>query len=485
MKQEVVLVVDVGTSKVHANIINIQNGALVSEAVRVIPWSHPQPEWTECDPEDIWQAVVGAVEEAVAKLDGRYKLIAVGNSFQGDGFLLEDKDCNPLYPVIVAMDGRGVPYVKDFEERFGADRFMDILGCGCAPWEPMKYYWMVQNRPELIEKTAHITSVQEYIMRRYGLGYCQDYTLASRKVMRDYKKNAWSLELCDFIGVPVSMFDSPIYASHEICGKIRYIGPVDLGEEVPVQIGGHDCEMGMLGVGVVPGYSKVLANVAGTTDHLGFITKDIFPVDSDKPMCIYRGPFDGTFVALGANAVGAATSWGVNSLFPERGNYGKTIADLFASITFDGRSKVVHTGGIQSASGSFHHVNLQTTREDIFKALVEGVTYPLKEIHQAMEDIAGGAFDVIRIGNGGAKSRSWVQLKADLFNTPVETLMNNEISSVGAAILAALELGRYDSLTDAQAAMIQIRQRTDPVAENVNRYRERVEQWKELSQNNL
>lgn len=479
-KREAVLVIDVGTSKVHANLIDIDDGTLAAEAVWTIPWDHPQAGWTECDPEALWKAVVESVRGAMAAKPSGVDLIAVGTSFQGDGFLLEDAEYRALYPIIVAMDRRGEPYVETFAREFGAERFEKILGCALGAWEPMKYYWMVKNRPELIAKTAHITSVQEYVMRRLGLGYCQDYTLASRKVMRDYRKNRWSEELCAFLKLPEALFDSPVYSSDTFCGEIDRVQDVALGKKVPVLIGAHDCEMGMLGVGVRPDSREVLANVAGTTDHLGFLTTKPFAFQN-LPLCIYRGPFDGSFVALGANAVGASVTWGVERLFPDGGDYAENIAALFSRIRFDGKNRVIHTGGIQAASGTFHHVDLQTTREDLFCALVEGVTYPLQAVCRAMEQAAGGAFSCVRIGNGGAKSKNWVQLKADLFNMPVERVLNNEISSVGAALLAGVTLGRYKTLEQAQSAMVHVADRADPNPDTVERYRQRIAEWRSLS----
>ena len=479
MQHEAILVIDVGTSKVHANVIALHDGSLLAEAACAMAWLHPQPGWTEIEPETLWQAVTAAVAEAIARLEPGVRLIAVSNSFQGDGFLLADRGGTPLYNIIVAMDGRGIPYVNDFAKRFGAARFEEILGCALGPWEPMKYYWFYRNRPELIAQTAHVVSVQEYVLSRMGLGYCQDYTLASRKVMRDFRKNEWSKELCSFVGLTPEQFDSPIMESGAICGSVRTIGETDLGAELPVIVGAHDCEMGMFGVGVLPDSRKVLANVAGTTDHLGMITTRPFDIHG-LPCCIYRGPMEGSYVALGANSVGSCTTWAVKNLFPERTDYGKTISGLFAETHFDGTSRVTCTGSIPAASGVFHGIDLQTTREELFKALIEGLTYPLQDICRAMEQIAGGAFDVIRVGNGGAKSRSWLQLKANLFDTPVERVRNNEISSVGAAALAAVTLGRYASLQEAQTQMVAVADRIDPEPENVRRYAQRVAEWKQL-----
>lgn len=479
MQREAILVIDVGTSKVHANVIALSDGSLLAEAAHAMTWLHPQPGWTEIEPEDLWQAVTSAVAEAISKLAPSVRLIAVSNSFQGDGFLLAGRDGEPLYNIIVAMDSRGVPYVKDFAEQFGAERFEEILGTALGPWEPMKYYWFHRNRPELLAQTTHVVSVQEYVLSRLGLGYCQDYTLASRKVMRDYRKNEWSEELCRFVGLSPEQFDSPIMESGAVCGSIRRIGDTDLGAELPVIVGAHDCEMGMFGVGVLPDSRKVLANVAGTTDHLGLIMTAPFDIHG-LPCCIYRGPMEGSYVALGANSVGSCTTWAVKNLFPERTDYGKAIAGLFSEMRFDGTSRVTCTGSIPSAAGVFRGIDLQTTREDLFRALIEGLTYPLQDVCRAMEAIAGGKFGVIRAGNGGAKSRSWLQLKADLFDTPVERVRNNEISSVGAAALAAVTLGRYGSLAEAQERMISVLDRVEPVAENVRRYAERVAEWKQL-----
>lgn len=476
--REGVLAIDVGTSKVHANIVDTENGALIKGHIARIPWIHPQRGWTEIDPESLWQAVEQSVNGVM--LDNESEIIAVSCSFQGDAFFLAGKHNAPLYNFIVAMDRRGLPYVDEIKEGFGAEKFQSILGCKIGPWEPCKYLHMARNYPELLAQTQHITSVQEYVMSKLGLGYCQDYTCASRKLMWDVQEDGWSKELCDYIGLETGLLDSPVHASHDIVGYVKSIGSVEFARELPVIVGAHDAVAGMLGVGVVPGGSKIVANVAGTTDHLGMIANQYMDM-GDHPAVIYRGPFKGTYIIMGANSVGASIQWGVQNLFPERGDFSCTICELFESILFDARSSVVHTGkGMQAAHGNFWNINLETQREDIFKSLVEGVTYPLQSVYKFLEQINHKPYDVVRIGNGGAKSQSWVQFKADLFNRPMETVMNNEISSVGAALLACLALKKYVSIEEAQERLIHVKDRIEPDSKTGDKYKERIAEWRTL-----
>lgn len=478
---EAVLVIDVGTSKVHANIIGADDGALLRGAAARIPWLHPQPGWTETVPEDLWDALVSAVGTVISQKPADVELIAIGCSFQGDVFSLRDENGETLYNFVVSMDRRGASYLPRFAKDFGEARWRSILGCGLIPFEPMKYCYMLEHFPHLMEKTAHIASVQEYVMYRMGLGYCQDYTLASRKVMWDVGKDCWSKELCDFVGIDMALIDSPVFPSGQIVGTVSSIGGVELGKALPCVIGGHDSEMGMLGVGVTPSGSRFAADIAGTSDHIGLLLDRLVDTETLHGST-YRGPFKGSFVYIGVASVGASVNWGIKTFFAHAAaeDFDRTIAEVYEQLPFDGNGRVMYAGGIPAGNGRFFGIDLSAGPLELFQGLAEGNVYPLKAVVEDVRKVHSRPLEALRIGGGGAKSASLCRLKANILELPVERVENNEISSVGASILACLAIGKYQSLAEAQSRMIRVRDRFFPDGDTAVRYRRNYARWRAL-----
>ena len=481
MDRGAVLVIDVGTSTAHACAIALEDGTLLASGRAPIPWLHPHPGWTETEPEALWNAVDEAVAQAVSCLPEGTHIAAVNGSFQGDVILPVDDQDRPLGNFIVGMDQRGAPYIDVLRREFGAERFQRILGCELALWEPCKYLYLTRERPEVMARARRLVNVQEYVLFRMGLGFHQDETLASRKVMRDLHTGAWSPELCDFTGVTPALLGEEILPSSAVVGEVKRIGRTQLPMAVPVLVGAHDCEMGAIGVGVAPGDGTIVANIAGTNDHISCFA-DHAPDTTGKPFITFQSPFRGSYVTICAHFVGANVNWGVNRLFPEMGDYAATIRTVFDRIRLDGTGTAFYTGaGIHAAQGTFCRIDLETTREDLFAALIEGSAYPLKAPFDAICAENGGKCRVLRIGGGGAIADKQVQLKADLFRIPIERVANNEISAVGAAALAAVTLGEYSTLREAQEQMVRVRDRFEPDAEVSARYQERYARWQELS----
>jgi len=139
--------------------------------------------------------------------------------------------------------------------------------------------------------------------------------------------------------------------------------------------------------------------------------------------------------------------------------------------------------GIHTGNGGLTGINLASSLEDIFKAIVEGITFSLKTFIEDLTKINRDKFQSIRIGGVGAKSDKWLQLKANVFDIPIEKVSTIEISSVGVAILAAKSLAVYDSLNEAMNQMISVEKKFNPDPTAKERYKERFNEFIKLKAN--
>jgi sugar (pentulose or hexulose) kinase len=468
---EGVLVVDVGTTKVHTNLIGVSDGRLLENRAYSYEWIHPAEGWSEVDALIIWEAAQKAVGEIVTKCKNKYEIKAIAFSYIGDSLLAVDKNDTPLGNMILAMDERAKIEAQEITDQYGEKLFDEIGTSSLRPSViPAKLLWIKKNQPEVFKNAAYFLNIQQFLNLKLGLGTITDYTLAGRKVMFNFKQMKWSESLCDFLGIPVEKLGGDIRVADSVYGSIRRFGRVEFDHEIPVVLGAHDSESGMIGLGCIPGQKTILGNIAGTYDHIGYLLK-YYPDKLEGFFGANCGPLKNSYVLMGATISGPSLEWFVKTFFPNEGL--KVINRLFDLYKFDGMNKVFLTRGIQTGDGCIRGINMKTGIESLFKAIVEGLTFPLQSVMINLTKFNGQKFDSLRMGGGGAKSGKWSQLKSDMFDIRVEKVKNIEISSVGAAIMSAVALGSYADYQTAMKHMISIDTVFEPNYENTKRYHER------------
>ena len=473
--KEGILIVDVGTSKVHINLIDIYNGALICATASPYSWIHPKEGWSEVDPNEIWNAAEKAVDEVLLLSANTCDIKAIAFSYIGDSLLLVDKNLNPLHNLILAFDARAKIEAQEIIRDFSEDKFMQITGSNLIPeFVPSKLLWLKKNQPALFQKAAYFWNIQQFFNHRLGLPDVTDFTLASRKIMIDIKKNDWSIDLCRYLEINPETLGTQISPADSIIGEINNFGKVNFKRSIPVMLGAHDSECGMIGLGCIPGSDAVIGNITGTYDHIGYLTKAYIETRQGFSTS-YSGPLKDSYVFMGASIAGPSVDWFVKTFYPNEGS--AVINRLFNETQFDGKNKLLLTQGIQTGDGRLQGINFNTDLQDIFKAIVEGITFPLKGTMELMLKVNGKRFGSMRVGGGGAKSDGWLQLKANMFNLKVERVENIEISSIGAAIMATVVLGYHHKLEDAMNNMIAVESTFQPSEEIVKNYNERFEEF--------
>lgn len=472
-----VLIVDIGTTKVHTNLIGMANGTLVANKAYPYHWIHPAEGWSEVDALGIWEAAQKAVEEIVEASKGKHAIRAIGFSYIGDSLLAVGQDGMPVRNMILAFDNRAEKEAQQIMDGLSEEQLRDVAGYPVRPeWVPAKILWIKNNEPELFKKTAFFLSIQQFINMKLGLGPVTDFTLACRKILFDVRKLNWSEPMSSFLGLKAEQLGGEVYAADSIIGKIRKFGRVDLGDDIPVVLGAHDSEVGMIGLGCIPGSDKVLGNITGTYDHIGYLVKE-YVEKLEGFFGSFCGPLKGSFVLMGASIGGPSLDWYINTFNPGEGP--AAINRLFDLYPMDGLNKVILSKGVHTGDGTFRGISMTTTQENLFKAIIEGVTFPLMGVMTQLEKYNGRKFGRLRIGGGGAKSDKWSQLKADMFNINVEKVENIEISSMGAAIMAAVGLKYYPNYESAMNSMIGIDRVFTPRPEITQRYSERYREYLE------
>ena len=453
MNNDVILVVDFGTSKVRGNIISIENGDLLATSSRSYPMIEPQFGYAEVSAKLLFENAQRCVGEVWNP--NKYHVKAISFSFFGDNIIFVDKNGEPLTDFIISYDKRSAKETKEIVDKVSQDTILTKCGVAYGPTIAGNILWFKNNCPDLYAKCAGIHSCQGYVLSKLGLKPLNDYSLASRKFTFDIRTREWDEELMAITGTTREMLGE-IVDDFTVVGKITHFGDVQLGEEVPVVVGSFDCAAGILAGGAIPSNHNIISDVTGTYDHLGFIVGEINNYkkelkDVKKTMSV-PGQWRNASVGIGAVASSGATiDWFIRQFM--NGDFKNGYDHIWGAVDFEHPGYLKVNPKLWAYWGSIGGIGISTTKEDIFKSLVEALTYEMRLVLESHIKAKGTVDTKVVLGGGAAKSPKWTQLRADIANVPFEVLRNTEVSSLGAAEVAAVAIGAYDSIEEAIAHM--------------------------------
>lgn len=479
MKRDGMLVVDFGTSNVHVNVIDTKDGRILYSSLGRYSMISPEDGYTELDPEELWRASEECVGKVVEELCD-VELHGVTFSYFGDNLMLVDQEGNPLSNLILAFDIRGSEEAEgEFGLQFSEEEFIDITGSPCVPFcTGPKILWIKKYWPELFEKTAGFYTNQQWINQKLGLKPLNDYTMACRKMMFDIKNRQWSKPILDFLGIRKEQLGE-VVSSTDIIGHIDTYGKVMLPFTLPVIIGSHDCDCGMYGTGAGLEGEGIIGDITGTYDHLGYVENGFVngaKAESEASIYSYCGPLEDTSVCLGAFPTsGAVLQWFMKEIV---GDVSPASYDtMWCNATFNGRNTILFNPHFSGNKGGVWGLGLTKTKEAVFESMIESLTFESKRILEGCFRLKKDAVSKVRVGGGTARSDRWMQLRADIWGCRVERMKNIEVSSAGAALLAAVAVGLYPDIKEASEHMLHVDVIYEPNQETQAAYEEKYRQY--------
>lgn len=470
---KVILVVDFGTSNVRANLINTADGGILASASEKYPMLSPGPGCTEIDPEQLWANSVRSVRCVMEKAkELEAKVSALSFSYFGDNLIPVDQNGTPVYNCILSFDERGQEQAGELNAALSPRTLVQTVGASCEGFHTSaKILYLKQKMPGTYKKTAYFYTTQQLVNHRLGLPPLNDKTMACRKNLYDLKKHCWAENLLDYIGITGEQLGA-VVPSGTVIGSVERYGDVELGGCVPVTIGGHDCDMGILGLGLLSEAEDCIADITGTYDHLGYLADgsvNLRAASEKAEMLSYLGPLPDTSVCLGAFPTsGALLEWFMREVCGDTSQ--TAYAALWDSAVFDGKGTVAVSPQIMSSNGAFTGIGLSTKRSDLFKAVIETLTFETRRIVDECERTKKGNLGRVKIGGGAAQSKEWMQLRADITGKVFERMANIQVSSLGAAMLAAVAAGIHPDMEKAARAMVRVKDRFVPNPEVNSRY---------------
>ena len=479
--------IDIGTSGTKTVLFDEQ-GNTVASATWEYPLSQPHVGWAEQDPADWWKASYGSIAEVVKKSGVNPRDIkGMGLSGQMHGMVLLDGGNRVLRPAIIWCDQRTQPECDEITERVGAARLIELTANpALTGFTACKVVWVKNHQPEIFEKTRKVLLPKDYVRFMLTGEYATEVSDASGMQFLDVARRQWSREVLDKLGIPYEWMPR-VYESFEISGKLTRQAAelTGLWEGMPVAGGGGDQAAGAVGNGIVrPG---VISSTIGTSGVV-FAHMDTLSIDPKGRLQAFCHAVPGAWHVMGVTqSAGLSLQWFRNEFCAMEKAVAERIGtDVYSLMAAEAEQAAVGCNGLiylpylmgeraphldPLARGVFFGLSSRHRRQDMVRAVMEGVSYSLWDCISIIREL-GVSSSEVRASGGGGRSPLWRQMQADMFETDIVTINSSEGGALGVALLAGVGVGMWKSVPEACDATIKVVSRQQAIEENTAMYKQ-------------
>jgi glycerol kinase len=454
--EKYILSLDQGTTSSRAILFN-KKGEIVHTAQKEFTQYFPKPGWVEHNANEIWGSILSVIAGVLSESGIKAEQIAsIGITNQRETAVVWDKETGkPVYNAIVWQSRQTSEICEDLKEKGYNDLFRDKTGLLIdAYFSGTKVKWILDNVEGAREKAEQgnllFGTIDTWIIWKLsgGRAHVTDYSNASRTLMFNIYNLKWDEELLEILGVPASMLPD-VRPSSEV-----YAHTVDyhfFGKEIPIAGVAGDQQAALFGQACFgEGMAK---NTYGTGCFMLMNT-------GEKAVQSTHGLL--TTIAWGINGkveyalegsifvAGSAIQWLRDGL--------RMLKDAKDSEEY--ATKVASTDGVyvvpafvglgtpywdSDVRGAVFGLTRGTSKEHFVRATLESLAYQTKDVLSAMEADSGIELKRLRVDGGAVKNNFLMEFQSDLLNVPVERPIVNETTALGAAYLAGLAVGFWES----------------------------------------
>ena len=486
MNQTYFLGIDVSTTSSKALLIDAA-GALIATAVAPHTLQSPRPLWSEQDPAEWWQAVSIAIRAALSQAGvSRESVAAVGLTGQMHGLVLLDGSGVVLRPAILWNDQRTQAQCDEIHRRIGRAKFIRITGnVALTGFTAPKLLWVQENEPEVYARARHVLLPKDYIRYRLTGEYAMDKADGAGTVLFDLKQRNWSAEILAALDIPPAWMPDT-FEGPQFTGRISAEAEAATGLKAgtPVAAGGGDQAAQAVGVGAVE--TGVVALTVGTSGVV-FATTPSALVEPEGRLHAFCHAVPGRWHFMGVMLSAAGSlQWYRDTLAP-----GVAFDDLLreaepVAAGSEGLQFLPYLSGERTpypdplARAAWVGLTLRHTRGHLTRAVLEGVSFGLKDIFGLIQSAGLGEIRQVRASGGGTKGALWRQILASVLEAELVTVNTSEGAAFGAALLAGVGAGAWTDVPAACAATVRITGSTRPDPAQVDVYRKVYPLYREL-----
>jgi xylulokinase len=457
-----------------------------------------------CDYPVKWQAdrheidvsvIMDSVFNVIRQMTGKYPDIAgIGVTSFGETFVMTDAVGAPLHKSMLYTDPRGTEECSELTNAIGGREIAAITGLRPhVMYSISKMMWLKKRFPEVYAAARHIFQMEDYVVFRLTGKTQIDYSLATRTMAFDIIKLKWSDDIFKAAGIDMKLMSDPVPTGAD-AGEITHAAADSTGLSKQTRIISDSQDQVAAAVGAGAFGSKTAVDGAGTVECLTPVFDDVPDLD-----IMYNGYFSvvpyvipGKYVAYAFSYTGGALiRWCIDTLAKKEADIAlmenisvyEYLERQSASPT--GLLVLPHFAGAATpymdigAKGAIVGLTASTTAADIYRGCMEGVVYEMYLNMKAL-DGSGSCFTKIHATGGGARSRVWMQMKADVLNVPMSALKTEEAGTVGSAMLTGVAMGLFSDLNEAAGKMVEITETYYPREEAHQKYMEVYKRYEKL-----
>jgi len=472
--------VDLGTSAVKLLLMD-ENGKIKKTVSREYPLYFPHPGWSEQKPEDWYIQSMDGLKELL-KDENKEEVAGISFGGQMHGLVLLDENDEVIRPALLWNDGRTYEECDYLNNVIGKEKLSEYTAnISFTGFTAPKILWVKNKEPENFARIKKIMLPKDYLAYKLSGVHCTDVSDASGMLLFDVKNRTWSKEMCEICSVKPEWL-AKVYESYEAVGTLKKEVAEELGIPAAVKViaGAGDNAAAAVGTGTVgDGRCNISLGTSGTI----FISSRKFGVDKNNALHSFDHA-DGTYHLMGCMLSAASCNkWWMDEILKTK-EYAKEQEGIdklgenhvfFLPYLMGERSP--HNN--PNARGTFTGITMDTTREDMTQAVLEGVAFALRDSLEVAKSL-GIPITRTKICGGGAKSPLWCKMIANILNLKVDKIESEEGPALGAAMLAAVGCGVYGSVEEIAEKMVKVVDTIEPDSVIAAKYDEKYAQFKQI-----
>ena len=477
--------IDLGTSGTRTVLFNRDGEVLRAKSVEY-PLYQPHNGWAEQDPKDWWEAAIATISLVVKEsgVDAR-DIASLGISGQMHGLVMLDEQGEVLRPSIIWADQRTGEECEDITRAVGYDRLIEVTANpALTGFTASKILWVKKHQPEIYARCRHILLPKDYLRFKLTGDFATEVSDASGMQLLDVPQREWSQHVLDKLGIHrdllAKVYESPDVTGHISAQAARLTG---LSQNTLVVGGAGDNAAAAVGTGtVVDGRAFTTIGTSGVV----FAHSSKLAIDPKGRVHTFCCAVPGAWHVMGVlQSAGLSKRWIRDTCCEAEVAEAEKInedpyvlLDKLAKTSPVGANRLIYLPYLMGertphldpdCRGTFFGLSAMHTKADLIRAVMEGVSYGLKDSLDILDGM-GVRPDSMLLTGGGAKSSFWRQVLADVFDCPVQTIKSSEGPALGVAILAGVGAGVYESVESACEKLVKPADVFEPNRQNAAVY---------------